>query len=81
MKYIPGALKFLPKKISSATLTNSAVWEVGNLRVKPLELKCLCNKIFTSFFIVFLKSSAGMMKNDVYSLFVSHSQVIALSIF
>jgi hypothetical protein len=36
------------------------------------HLKCLCNEIFTSFFIVFLKSTAGMMKNDVYSFFISH---------
>jgi hypothetical protein len=27
---------------------------------------------FTSFFIVFLKSTAGMMKNDVHSFFISH---------
>jgi hypothetical protein len=32
-------------------------------------LKCLWNR---SFFIVLLKGTAQMMKNDVYSLFVSH---------
>ena len=32
----------------------------------------LCNDIFTSFFIVFLKSTAGVMKNDVYSFVISH---------
>ena len=36
------------------------------------SLKCLCNEIFTPFFILFLKNTAGMMKNDVYSLFLSH---------
>jgi hypothetical protein len=45
------------------------------------RLKCLCNEIFTSHFIVFLKSTAGVMKNYVYSFVISHSQVIALSIF
>jgi hypothetical protein len=37
-----------------------------------LFLKCLCNEIFTSFFIVFLKSTAGVMKNDVYSFIISY---------
>jgi hypothetical protein len=37
-----------------------------------LHLKCLCNEIFTSFFIAFLKSTAGVMKNDVYSFVISH---------
>jgi hypothetical protein len=35
-------------------------------------LKYPCNEIFTSFFIVFLKSTAGRMKNDVYNFFISH---------
>jgi hypothetical protein len=34
--------------------------------------ECLCNEIFTSNFIVFLKSTAGVMKNDVYSFIISH---------
>ena len=29
-------------------------------------------RIFTSFFIVFLKSTAGVTKKDVYSLVISH---------
>jgi hypothetical protein len=37
-----------------------------------LLLKCVWNEIFTSFFIVFLKSTVGVMKNDVYSVFISH---------
>jgi hypothetical protein len=41
-------------------------------------LKCLWNEIFAAFFIVLLKGTAQMMKNDVYSLYVSHSQVVAL---
>jgi hypothetical protein len=34
--------------------------------------KCLCNEMFTTFCIAFLKSTAGMMKNDVYSFIISH---------
>jgi hypothetical protein len=37
-----------------------------------INLKCLWNEIFASFFIVLLKGTAQMMKNNVYSLFVSH---------
>ena len=42
---------------------------MGQIKFK---LKCLCNEFFTSFFIVFLKSTAGVMKNDVYSFVISH---------
>ena len=38
-------------------------------------------KLFPHFFIVLLISTAGVMTNDVYSFFISHSPVIALSIF
>jgi hypothetical protein len=44
-------------------------WLNENVVVK---LKCLWNEIFTSFFIVLLKSTAGAMKNDVYSFVISH---------
>jgi hypothetical protein len=37
-----------------------------------LSLKCLCNEFFTSFFIVFLKSTVAVMKNDVCSFVISH---------
>jgi hypothetical protein len=37
-----------------------------------LNIVSIMNEIFTSFFIVFLKSTAGVMKNDVYSFVISH---------